>query len=175
MPFLHALVMLERMGADLPRGIDAIHHLPGQVHMPRDYCEEDLDSACVADSACTEGYKDSAKAVAHTFMKSRYQSPGKKLQAGLHSDAGSMYGVQVGGFLNRGSVSGLALTAVADLHEDINGLQLGLYNRAEQVRGLRVGLVNLAASLTGMQLGLVNFSHHGGIPFMILLNIGVAR
>ena len=42
----------------------------------------------------------------------------------------------------------------------------------ELKRLLQLGLFNATRRLQGVQLGLVNFSRHGGLPFMVLANVG---
>ncbi len=71
------------------------------------------------------------------------------------------------------SVYGLQLAAVNFCeHTDINGFQVGLYNKAQTVRGLQIGIVNMANSLHGIQIGLVNFNHTGLISVSPVINIG---
>ena len=89
----------------------------------------------------------------------------------------SVYGVQLALGVNdniaESDVIGLQLAAInLGDHTDIKGLQVGLYNTAQNVYGLQIGIVNVAASLHGIQIGLVNFNHTG--PFVVspILNVG---
>jgi hypothetical protein len=72
------------------------------------------------------------------------------------------------------SVSGLqaALLGNISTFTNIYGVQLGLFNRAQEVYGLQVGLVNMAEDLHGVQIGLVNFNKKGLFAVAPILNIG---
>ena len=80
------------------------------------------------------------------------------LQAGLYNHVGGrMYGIQGGGVNRAGKVY---------------GLQVAIYNKAEELRGLQIGIVNYAKVLRGLQVGLVNIAKQGGLPYMLILNVG---
>lgn len=52
------------------------------------------------------------------------------------------------------------------------GVQVGLYNTANEVSGLQIGVVNSAQYLHGIQIGLLNFNVHGLSAIAPALNIG---
>jgi hypothetical protein len=54
----------------------------------------------------------------------------------------------------------------------VYGMQLGLYNKAQDVYGFQIGLVNYAGSLHGLQIGLVNFNTSGLFFVSPILNFG---
>lgn len=57
----------------------------------------------------------------------------------------------------------------------MRGIQMGLVNVADKnMTGLQIGLVNVAGRFGGVQLGLVNTSREGGLPFLPIINIGIA-
>jgi hypothetical protein len=64
-----------------------------------------------------------------------------------------------------------ALANLSD-HTDIYGVQMGLYNVADEVYGLQIGLVNVANNLHGLQIGLVNFHNKGTFVVAPILNAG---
>jgi hypothetical protein len=88
-----------------------------------------------------------------------------------------VYGLQAALGLNylsaQSSIYGveLALVNIAP-NTTINGLQLGLYNRAQTVHGFQIGLINVTNSLSGLQIGLANFNHTGLFPISPFLNVG---
>jgi hypothetical protein len=41
---------------------------------------------------------------------------------------------------------------------DTNGLEIGLFNNANDVKGLQIGLINRAETLKGLQFGLININ-----------------
>jgi len=79
--------------------------------------------------------------------------------ANINKGAGKVYGFQI---------------ALANMSKftDINGVQLGLYNRARNVRGLQIGIINHAASLVGIQIGLANFNEGGPFGVSPIINAG---
>lgn len=89
-----------------------------------------------------------------------------------------VYGVQTALIANdnvgESTVVGLQLAAIANLSAftKVYGLQVGLYNRAQDVYGFQIGLVNVAKSLHGVQIGLVNFNETGTFYVSPILNIG---
>jgi hypothetical protein len=54
----------------------------------------------------------------------------------------------------------------------VNGVQVGIYNKAKTVRGLQLGLVNSATDLRGIQIGLINFHHNGFFIASPIINVG---
>ena len=79
------------------------------------------------------------------------------VSAGLFSTMGSVTGVQAGILFN---------TAMHDL----NGFQLGVFNRADDVEGFQIGLINRTVSLRGIQLGLINVVEGGPVTFFPIVN-----
>ncbi len=88
-----------------------------------------------------------------------------------------VYGFQIAGLANYNSASsefyGVQL-ALANLshHSEVNGLQVGIYNRAQTVHGLQIGLVNYTNNLKGLQIGLLNFYPKGVFSVSPILNFG---
>lgn len=81
------------------------------------------------------------------------------LGANVNTAAASVYGLQ------------LALANLCD-HTEINGFQLGLYNKAQTVRGFQIGLINMVDNLHGLQIGLINFNHTGLFAVSPIINFG---
>lgn len=109
-------------------------------------------------------------------------------QLGLYNDADAMYGVKLGGILNRGGrFSGVAVAGLVNLHEQttgltvgsilnysckVTGVQIALINIGCATRGLQVGLVNYSRTMSGLQLGLINVISKSRLPFMAVMNVG---
>lgn len=55
---------------------------------------------------------------------------------------------------------------------NIYGVQLGIYNRAQEVYGFQFGLINVATNLHGVQIGLLNFNQKGLFTVSPFLNVG---
>jgi hypothetical protein len=89
----------------------------------------------------------------------------------------SVYGVQAALGLNLNTVASqvagvqLALANVSPF-TDIYGLQLGVYNKAQEVYGFQIGLINVASDLHGIQIGLLNFNQKGLFAVAPILNVG---
>ena len=99
-----------------------------------------------------------------------------------HSDGA----LQLAGVLNRveGGFTGLQASAVNAVDGDLEGLQIGLYNRASVLdgmqigfanivdsgSGLQLGIVNSARELDGLQIGLVNVIRDSTVPFFPIVN-----
>lgn len=81
------------------------------------------------------------------------------LAANYNKAASNIYGFQI------------ALANLAT-HTNVNGVQVGLYNRAKEVRGLQVGVVNVANNLYGLQIGLLNFHYTGLFYVAPIINFG---
>lgn len=79
--------------------------------------------------------------------------------ANVNKGAGKVYGFQI---------------ALVNLSKftDVNGAQLGLYNRARNVRGIQIGIINHAQSLVGLQIGLANFNEGGPFGVSPIINAG---
>jgi len=60
--------------------------------------------------------------------------------------------------------------ACANVAGGLEGVQIGLFNRAEEVSGLQVGVINMTRNMSGLQLGLINIISDSNVPFMIVLN-----
>jgi hypothetical protein len=89
----------------------------------------------------------------------------------------SVYGAQialVNSNLATSSVVGIQVGAAANLsgHTKIYGLQVGLYNHAEEVFGFQIGLINKTTSLHGLQIGLINFHEKGIFSVCPIINVG---
>lgn len=96
----------------------------------------------------------------------------------LNYNKTTVVGVQLAGALNmntaESSVYGIQAALLANLAENttVNGLQVGLYNKARSVRGLQIGLVNDADTLYGFQIGLINFHRQGVFTMAPIINFG---
>lgn len=95
----------------------------------------------------------------------------------INTNKTNVYGLQAALGMNYNTaesrVIGLQLSLVNwSPFTTIDGLQLGVYNKARAVYGLQIGLVNDCENLHGIQIGLVNFNHAG--PFVVspILNVG---
>ncbi len=84
--------------------------------------------------------------------------------------AGDVYGVQGGLYAKANNVKGVQWGVISVTHEELAGLQWGIYNQADTVKGLQLGLVNYAKNIHGLQIGLVNIADNGVFPAMVLLN-----
>jgi len=89
-----------------------------------------------------------------------------------------IYGTQITLGVNynqaQSALSGLELAGIANLSKftNIYGLQVALYNRAQEVYGLQIGLVNSCSNLHGVQIGLLNFNDKGLFSVSPILNVG---
>lgn len=95
----------------------------------------------------------------------------------INTNKTDVYGVQFALGLNSneasGNFSGLQMALVnLSPHANIYGLQVGLYNKAQEVYGLQIGIVNSTANLHGIQIGLVNFNDKGIFGVSPILNVG---
>ena len=52
----------------------------------------------------------------------------------------------------------------------LDGVQAGVFNRADDVNGLQIGLINRTVSLRGIQVGLVNLLEEGPLTFFPIVN-----
>lgn len=97
--------------------------------------------------------------------------------ANINSQKTTVYGIQaaLGANYNNAesTIYGFQL-ALANLSENttINGLQVGIYNKARAVRGFQIGLINMTQSLSGIQIGLLNFYNEGLFKVSPIINIG---
>lgn len=98
--------------------------------------------------------------------------------ANVNSNKTSVYGLQLAGGINwndaASRIVGLQIAALGNIspHTDIYGLQIGLYNTANEVYGFQLGLINRAKSLHGIQIGLINFNYDGIFEVSPILNVG---
>ncbi len=95
----------------------------------------------------------------------------------INSNKTDVFGVQLALGLNlnkaASTVTGLQLALVnQSAFTNIRGLQVGVYNRANDVYGIQIGLVNFAANLRGIQIGLMNFNASGPFKISPILNVG---
>lgn len=81
-----------------------------------------------------------------------------------------MYGIAVAGLWNRATGTDSVVLQVAPVFnssEGLDGLQIGLVNRAHELHGVQIGLVNTAVHGGGLQIGLWNDSGNGvGSPII---------
>lgn len=100
--------------------------------------------------------------------------------AGIRNKVGAaeIYGLQLAGVYNHilgeGEVYG-AEVAIAGNYSpktEVNGFQIGAFNRAKEVRGFQIGIVNVADKVHGVQIGLININHGGLLPVFPVINMG---
>lgn len=90
----------------------------------------------------------------------------------------TVVGLQIAAGMNvntaESTVYGLQAALLANLseHTTINGVQFGLYNKAQKVRGFQIGLINDAVSLSGLQIGLLNIHRQGLFYMSPIINFG---
>jgi hypothetical protein len=95
----------------------------------------------------------------------------------INTNKTSVYGIQAALGMNlntaASSLAGIQL-AVANVSPftDVYGMQLGIYNKAQEVYGLQIGLVNVASDLHGVQIGLLNFNQKGLFVVAPIINVG---
>lgn len=79
------------------------------------------------------------------------------------------YGIDLGAFSKSGETVGVAGNIVGNFCErDADGLLVGVVNMVDgDMNGVQIGLVNKASRLRGVQIGLINFNP-SGISFPIL-------
>ena len=78
-------------------------------------------------------------------------------------------GIQIGGLYNRingDSPFGMQFSLGHNRSMDINGLQIGGWNVANEMRGLQFGLINHAEGGAGLQIGLWNECGTQGSPIL---------
>ncbi|WP_233576784.1 caspase family protein [Citreicoccus inhibens] len=96
----------------------------------------------------------------------------KGLQAaGLVNVAhGSFTGLQMGVTANRadGLMSGMQAAIGINVAQRLSGVQLGLFNMADDATGVQVGLVNVGGVMHGLQLGMLNIADDVTVPIGIL-------
>ena len=86
-------------------------------------------------------------------------------------------GVQVAGILNQNIAEshlyGVQVAAVnLANHTNIRGVQVGLWNEANDVAGFQIGVINTAQNLHGFQIGLLNTCRNGLFSVAPILNVG---
>lgn len=71
-------------------------------------------------------------------------------------------------------VIGFDLAVIGNLtpHTSLYGMQVGLYNEAQDIYGLQIGLINKVTNLHGLQIGLINFNEKGIFRVCPILNVG---
>jgi hypothetical protein len=89
----------------------------------------------------------------------------------------TVVGVQLAGIINsnvaESSIIGLEFAPVnLSPNTKVYGLNVGIYNRAQEVFGFQIGLVNMVEHLHGLQIGLLNFNRQGLFYVAPILNIG---
>lgn len=88
----------------------------------------------------------------------------------FNNTARDFYGIEVAGLWNRSLGSRTHALQVAPLFnftEGIDGVQIGIYNRASELHGVQIGIVNSAVNGGGLQIGLWNDNGQGsGTPII---------
>lgn len=88
----------------------------------------------------------------------------------FNNTARNMYGIAAAGLWNRATGTdsvALQVAAVFNSSEGLDGVQIGLVNRAHELHGVQIGLVNTAVHGGGLQIGLWNDSGTGvGSPII---------
>ena len=54
----------------------------------------------------------------------------------------------------------------------MRGLQVGVFNFADESEGVQIGFFNYAGKLEGLQIGVFNIAAENGLPFMMVANAG---
>ncbi len=100
------------------------------------------------------GQSDGAVQLAGVFNRCERDFSG--LQAALaNSNDGELDGLQIGAF-NRAAV--------------LDGMQLGIVNIVDSGDGVQIGLINSARELDGLQIGVVNIIRDSTMPFFPVIN-----
>jgi hypothetical protein len=68
---------------------------------------------------------------------------------------------------------GAQLGLVNHVYDEISLMQAGAVNLANKIEGVQIGVFNHAGRLRGIQIGLINMTRKGGLPFMVLGNMGI--
>lgn len=103
---------------------------------------------------------------------------GLQLGAIANNNRGPMsgFGLQMSLLSNynkgKGHFVGVQMAASNVSHNNVYGMQLGLYNKARRVVGFQVGVMNYCGNLHGMQIGLLNVCKSCLIGIMPGINIG---
>jgi len=90
----------------------------------------------------------------------------------------NVVGIQAAAGINSNTttsqVIGFDLAIIGNLtpHTSVYGMQVGLYNDAQDIYGLQIGLINYVTNLHGLQIGLVNFNEKGIFKVCPILNVG---
>lgn len=87
-------------------------------------------------------------------------------------------GLAIAGLFNYNSVNativGLQAALLANINNpsasQLNGIQIGAYNRVGKVYGIQLGLINFAHELHGIQIGLINFNEGGPFKASPIIN-----
>lgn len=87
------------------------------------------------------------------------------LNISIISGMNKMNGFSVGGILNTKCFSGLSISALANLSDVGNGIQIGPSNVSRRHNGIQIGLFNNSKELRGMQFGLWNTNGKRKLPF----------
>lgn len=111
--------------------------------------------------------------------------------AGFGNTADYLYGIQIAGFGNgvtlnaagiqfgiignvASTIKGIQIAGIYNYNHpkdsSVTGIQIGLFNYAENVTGLQIGLFNACKRLQGVQIGIVNYIEEGRFPFLPILN-----
>lgn len=116
--------------------------------------EEEFAGVQVAGFFNRIGHSDGAVQLACIFNRCERGLSG--LQVALaNSDDGELDGLQIGAF-NRAAV--------------LDGMQLGIVNIIDSGDGVQIGLINSARELDGLQIGLVNIIRDSTMPFFPVVN-----
>jgi len=97
-------------------------------------------------------------------LATRIHNSGKGLSiAGFFSQSRTFSGVQIVplNFVQE-TMNGIQI-GILNRAEKLNGLQSGIFNNTEKLNGIQVGMLNAAEEANGLQLGIANYSKSGGI------------
>ena len=81
-----------------------------------------------------------------------------------------MVGVQYSLVCKTAKMTGVQLSFVGLVDEDVTGIQWGFYNSAKKVTGLQLGFINVTEDMQGIQIGLVNHIKNSKLPWMVIAN-----
>jgi hypothetical protein len=88
----------------------------------------------------------------------------------IYSKTDEATGYQAGIVTIINNLKGLSSSFVNWNENEILGVQLGFFNKAQSVKGLQFGFINMTENIQGVQIGLVNFIKTGKLPVMIIAN-----
>lgn len=104
-------------------------------------------------------------------------SRGLQLATGVNVSGGPTQGVQLATGLNvaTGLAEGVQISSGLNAAEEINGLQLGIFNLARRVRGAQIGIINIAEEVDGAAIGVLSITKTSIHPVVWFGNLNYAN